>query len=78
MNWSISLIVAFVITAAITPLLIPFLRKLKFGQMILEDGPTWHAKKQGTPTMGGLAFIFAIAVGALIMSRSMETIFVVL
>ena len=78
MNWSISLIVAFVITAAITPLLIPFLRKLKFGQMILEDGPTWHAKKQGTPTMGGLAFIFAIAVGALIMSRSMETVFVVL
>lgn len=41
---------------------IPMLRKLKFGQTILDIGPAWHKKeKQGTPTMGGIMFIPAIA-----------------
>ena len=40
--------------------LVPFLHKLKFGQPIkVKDGPQWHAKKQGTPTMGGFMFIIA-------------------
>lgn len=39
--------------------IIPFLRKLKFGQTILDIGPKWHQKKQGTPTMGGLLFIIS-------------------
>lgn len=77
MSWIISLAISFVITAIITPLLIPFLKKLKFGQMILEDGPTWHAKKQGTPTMGGLGFILAILVAALLVKCTKETLFVV-
>lgn len=50
----------FVITAAAGWLLIPALRRLHFGQTIREDGPTWHNKKQGTPTMGGLCFILGI------------------
>ena len=33
------------------------LRKLKAGQEIRQDGPTWHNSKAGTPTMGGIAFI---------------------
>lgn len=78
MSWMISLVISFVITAVVTPLLIPFLKKLKFGQMILEDGPTWHAKKQGTPTMGGIGFMFALTVAALIVSRTAETLFVVI
>ncbi|MBQ8002134.1 MAG: phospho-N-acetylmuramoyl-pentapeptide-transferase [Clostridia bacterium] len=78
MSWIISLVISFVITAVVTPLLIPFLKKLKFGQMILEDGPTWHAKKQGTPTMGGLGFILAMTVASLIVSQSVETLFVVI
>ena len=53
--------VAFAATAALGRVLIPALHKLKFGQNIIEDfGPTWHAKKQGTPTMGGLMFIIGI------------------
>ena len=36
------------------------LRKLKAGQEIRQDGPTWHNSKAGTPTMGGLGFIFGI------------------
>lgn len=50
--------------------LIPFLKKLKFGQTIREDGPKWHASKEGTPTMGGILIILgmfvAIAVAALL------------
>ena len=54
--------VSFVLTALFGKLLIPMLRRLKAGQSIKEDGPTWHMAKQGTPTMGGLMFILAIAV----------------
>lgn len=42
--------------------MIPWLRKLKFGQTILEDGPIWHKSKQGTPIMGGLMFIVSTIV----------------
>ncbi len=52
---------AFAVTAIGGFVIIPFLRRLKFGQSIREDGPTWHAKKQGTPTMGGIMFILGIA-----------------
>ena len=50
----------FVITAVTCWLLIPALHRLHFGQTIREEGPTWHNKKNGTPTMGGLGFIFGI------------------
>jgi len=46
--------------------LVPFLHKLKFGQPIkTKDGPQWHAKKQGTPTMGGFMFIISTVAAAL-------------
>ncbi|MCQ2416783.1 MAG: phospho-N-acetylmuramoyl-pentapeptide-transferase [Oscillospiraceae bacterium] len=38
-------------------MLIPFLRRIHFGQTILEDGPVWHKSKQGTPIMGGFLFM---------------------
>jgi len=53
----ISLIVSFVLTAVIMPLLIPVLHRMKFGQTIREVGPKWHEKKNGTPTMGGICFL---------------------
>ncbi len=56
---------AFAVAAAAGPAIIRALRKLKFGQKILEDGPTWHMSKQNTPTMGGLIFILGIAVAVL-------------
>ncbi len=55
-----SAIIAFAISAVLGKFLIPFLHKLKFGQTILEIGPSWHKNKQGTPTMGGIMFIVAI------------------
>ena len=57
-----ALALAFLISAALGKALIPALRRLKAGQSIKEDGPTWHMSKQGTPTMGGLMFIAAIVV----------------
>ena len=54
--------VAFVVTAAIGPSVIRYLRKMKFGQKILEIGPKWHMNKQNIPTMGGFMFIIGIAI----------------
>lgn len=65
-----SVVYAFLIAGAtglVTgPWLIPFLRRLKFGQRIREDGPRAHFNKAGTPTMGGILFLIAIPAGALI------------
>ena len=58
----LSVLLAFVVSAAAGKVLIPVLRALKAGQSIKEIGPTWHQSKQGTPTMGGLMFILAIGV----------------
>ena len=57
---------AFAISAISGKYLIPFLHKLKYGQTILEEGPKWHEKKQGTPTMGGIMFILGICVSAVL------------
>lgn len=54
------LAISFIITVVIAPILIPILRRLKFGQSIREDGPQSHMKKAGTPTMGGVIFIISI------------------
>ncbi len=50
-------VLAFVISALTGIILIPFLKKIHFGQTILEIGPKWHQSKQGTPIMGGFMFI---------------------
>ncbi len=66
MSTIITAVVGFTVTAILGVFLIPLLRKLKFGQTIREDGPTWHAKKQGTPTMGGIIFSIGIIVAVII------------
>lgn len=71
--WIKACVISFIIAAICEPLLIPFLRHLKFGQTILEDGPAWHEKKQGTPTMGGLAFILSSVVAALLFVRDLKS-----
>ena len=63
----ISLVIGFAVTALLGYVLIPVLHKLKFGQTILVDiGPKWHAKKQGTPTMGGIMFIIGTILAAVV------------
>lgn len=50
------------------PQAIPFLHKLKFGQTVREEGPQSHKAKTGTPTMGGLVFIFSSIISSLIVN----------
>lgn len=62
----VAVVVAFVISAGLMPAFIPFLRKLKFGQEVRQDGPKSHLQKQGTPTMGGIVFLIAILAAGLV------------
>ena len=66
MTYILSFILSFGVAAIAGLILVPVLRKLKAGQMIREDGPTWHMSKQGTPSMGGLMFLLSIAVAVII------------
>ena len=63
-----TILVSFLITVLLSPIFIPFLRRLKFGQSIREEGPKSHQKKTGTPTMGGIVFLLAILVTTLVMT----------
>ena len=58
-------IIAFAISVILCPVIIPFLKKLKFGQYIRDEGPKWHQGKSGTPTMGGLVILAGIVVTSL-------------
>ncbi|MDD6284310.1 MAG: phospho-N-acetylmuramoyl-pentapeptide-transferase [Firmicutes bacterium] len=53
----IAAVVAYAVTALMGFVLIPALKRLKYGQTILDIGPNWHKSKEGTPTMGGLMMI---------------------
>ena len=59
-------LIGFVVTLGIGFLVVPFLRRLKFGQTILDIGPNWHKSKQGTPTMGGFQFIIGTVAAVLL------------
>lgn len=60
-------VIAFGVTALSGVYMIPFLKRLKFGQSIKEIGPTWHKSKQGTPVMGGLMFIAGIVAAVIVL-----------
>lgn len=55
-----ALLISFGVTAVFGRYYIPWLQKQKAGQAIKENGPTWHASKSGTPTMGGVMFILGV------------------
>ena len=74
----ISILISFAISAILCPILIPFLRKLKFGQTIRDEGPKAHMKKSGTPTMGGLAILISVAVTSLFFVKDYPRIIPVL
>ena len=58
----IAAVAAFAVTAVLGKWLVPYLHKINFGQTIRDEGPKWHRKKNGTPTMGGFMFIAGIAI----------------
>ena len=73
-----AVLISFGISAVACPVLIPFLKKIKFGQQVREDGPQAHLKKQGTPTMGGIAFLFSVMLTSLFFMKSYPQIIPIL
>lgn len=82
MNFNLSIlmpvVISFGISVILCPIIIPFLRKLKFGQYVRDDGPESHLKKAGTPTMGGLVILVSILLTSLIYIRRYPDIIPVL
>ncbi|MCL1996719.1 MAG: phospho-N-acetylmuramoyl-pentapeptide-transferase [Defluviitaleaceae bacterium] len=56
-------LIAFFANVILCPLLIPILKKIKFGQNVRDDGPKSHLQKTGTPTMGGIIIIVSFLAG---------------
>ncbi|WWY81121.1 phospho-N-acetylmuramoyl-pentapeptide-transferase [Pediococcus pentosaceus] len=61
-----ALILGALVTLVGMPQFINYFRVRNEGQMIREEGPKWHQKKSGTPTMGGMVFIIAIIIASLV------------
>lgn len=70
----LTMAIAFLFTVLLSPILIPLLRRLKFGQSIREEGPKSHLKKTGTPTMGGVMIILSIVITSIIMGYKLGVI----
>ena len=71
-------LISFAISAALGPVVIPLLRRLKFGQTVREEGPKSHLKKSGTPTMGGLIILAGIVITALLYVKDFPRIIPIL
>ncbi|MFW5676919.1 MAG: phospho-N-acetylmuramoyl-pentapeptide-transferase, partial [Acetivibrio ethanolgignens] len=71
-------LIAFAVSVVLCPIFIPFLKKLKFGQFVRDDGPEAHLKKTGTPTMGGIIILSSILITSLIYIRGNKAILPVL
>ena len=71
MNYGIvkPVLIAFFISVLLSPMMIRYLHKLKFGQFIRGEGPESHLKKSGTPTMGGLIILLGIVIASLFYVR---------
>lgn len=72
------LVISFGLSMVLCPFVIPFLRKMKFGQYVREDGPQTHLKKAGTPTMGGIVILAAVGITSLIFRKDVQEILPVL
>ena len=71
-------VIAFCISVVLCPIVIPFLKKLKFGQFVRDDGPQAHLKKAGTPTMGGLIILLSLTITTLIYMKKYPDVLPVL
>ena len=66
----LSVLISFGISVVLCPVIIPFLKRLKFGQNIREEGPKEHLKKRGTPTMGGLVILSSLVITSMIFLKT--------
>jgi phospho-N-acetylmuramoyl-pentapeptide-transferase len=66
---------AFVLSVIISPIFIPILHKLKFGQNVRDDGPKTHLIKSGTPTMGGIIMLAVLLIVGCYFGKKYSIIF---
>lgn len=59
---------ALVATLGLGIIILPWLRRIGLGQQVREDGPRAHVHKAGTPTMGGIIFLPAVAGASLLVA----------
>lgn len=64
-NLIYAILLSFTVSLLLGPVTIPILRRLKFGQMVRDDGPQTHLSKAGTPTMGGVIILLAVVLTCL-------------
>jgi len=64
-----SILLSFAVSLLLGPVTIPLLKRLKFGQMVRDDGPQTHLTKAGTPTVGGIIILLAIVLTCLVLFR---------
>ncbi|WP_342756308.1 phospho-N-acetylmuramoyl-pentapeptide-transferase [Kineothrix sedimenti] len=74
----ISVVISFIISVVLGPFIIPFLKKLKAGQTVRDDGPQTHLKKSGTPTMGGILILISIVATSMIYMKDYPKIMPIL
>lgn len=63
---ALTAVTSFLLSFLLGFVVIPWLRKIKCGQTILDIGPAWHKSKQGTPTMGGIMFIISTFISVIV------------
>lgn len=74
---ALAVMVGMILTMALMPFWIKFLRAHLIGQQVRADGPESHLVKQGTPTMGGLIMLLAMLLTVLIVDEpSLQTILI--
>ena len=61
-----SVLISFAISVILGPVVIPFLRRLKVGQTVRDEGPKGHLKKNGTPTMGGILILVSVVLTSIL------------
>lgn len=60
-----AILIAFLANIILSPIIIPFLTRLKLGQNVRDDGPKTHLIKAGTPTMGGIIILISLVISSL-------------
>lgn len=73
-----SVMISFAISVILGPVVIPFLRRLKVGQTVRDEGPESHLKKNGTPTMGGILILVSVVLTSLLFVKDYPRIIPVL
>lgn len=73
-----AVMISFAISVVMGPVVIPFLRRLKVGQTVREEGPESHLKKNGTPTMGGILILISVVVTSIFFVKDYPKIIPVL